>query len=311
MVKIKFSTWISAFAGMTADYTKIMTNYVIIMAAFFFFLTPQSLHAHEEITDKIFQLSAKAIDTQTIQLHWKIEDDAYLYRKFITATPVNVSSDPHSNQSIHFNTLLFPQGKIKHTTLFGDMMIYHQSLDVSVPIVNPSNQATIQLKVTYQGCSDKGQCYPPVEKIISVELPIPNTTTVTSSRDTIIPAKAGIQVKNTQELNQALQTALHEHKPVMIEFYADWCNDCTELDTHVFSQLDIQNALKSIFWIKVNMSEDTPEIWDLEEQYSIAGPPAFLFYNAQGKSLKPLNFIGPKTHDEFLKILQQTHHAEF
>lgn len=135
------------------------------------FLIPLSLYAHEEMTDKIFQLSAKAIDTQTIQLHWTIDDDAYLYRQFITATPIETTMDVKKNRLIRINTLLFPQGQMKHTTLFGDMMIYHKSLDVSVPLINSDHQSIIQLKITYQGCSDKGQCYPPVEKIISVTLP--------------------------------------------------------------------------------------------------------------------------------------------
>lgn len=277
------------------------------LLAFLCFLIPLSLYAHEEITDKIFQLSAKAIDTQTIQLHWTIDDDAYLYRKFITVTPIESASDIQNDQRVRINTLLFPEGQMKHTMLFGEMMIYHKTLDVSVPIVNPSHQSTIQLKVGYQGCSDKGQCYPPIEKIISVALPIESAISVPSA---VIPAQAGIQVKNQQQLDQAMQAALSKHTPVMIEFYADWCNDCKELDAHIFSQADIQRAMKSITWIKVNMSEDTPEIWDLEEKYSIAGPPAFLFYNSEGKSLKPLNFIGPKTHDQFLTLLQQINHAE-
>jgi thiol:disulfide interchange protein DsbD len=113
-------------------------------------------------------------------------------------------------------------------------------------------------------------------------------------------------VTNNTQLNHYLTLAKTEHKPVMIDFYADWCTDCQAMDTHVFNQPAVIKLLKNFVWIKVNMTQDTPKIWALQEKYDISGPPTFIFYSDDGALLKPLSFVGIKSKQHLIKILKQS-----
>lgn len=117
--------------------------------------------------------------------------------------------------------------------------------------------------------------------------------------------KVYISVKNNQQLDKYLTMAKKEHKPVMIDFYADWCLDCQSLEATVLNQPKILKELKKFVWIKVDMTSDTQAIWALQEKYHIAGPPTFLFYSANGQPLKSFNFVGLKSKKAFLHILKE------
>lgn len=112
-------------------------------------------------------------------------------------------------------------------------------------------------------------------------------------------------VKNSTQLKHYLNQAKKAHKPVMVDFYADWCLDCKTMEASVFNKVSVIHQLKNFVWIKVDMTKDTQSIWDIEEEYGIAGPPTFLFYSATGKPLKQFNFVGVKPSSEVLDILKQ------
>jgi Thiol:disulfide interchange protein len=88
---------------------------------------------------------------------------------------------------IALGTAQLPPGEAKHDEYFGDVEVYHGILDVDIP--RPANDSRpFTLVVSYQGCADKGLCYPPETERLSID-----GTTVTS---TGTPAKA----RNWREL---------------------------------------------------------------------------------------------------------------
>ncbi len=114
-----------------------------------------------------------------------------------------------------------------------------------------------------------------------------------------------ITVTNVTELNHSLALAKKEHKPVMLDFYADWCPDCQHMETQVFNQPDIQRLMKNFMWIKIDMTNDSQAIWAIQEQYNVTGPPTFLFYAADGTFLKQYTFVGTKSKTDVEKLLAQ------
>jgi thiol:disulfide interchange protein DsbD len=118
-------------------------------------------------------------------------------------------------------------------------------------------------------------------------------------------------VTNNTQLTHYLNFAKTEHKPVMIDFYADWCPDCQAMDTDVFNQPKVINLLKNFVWIKVDMTNDSKKIWALQEKYGVTGPPTVLFYAADGAPLKQFDFVGPKSEQALVGILKkmETSHA--
>ncbi len=110
-----------------------------------------------------FQLSAKAINAQQIELVWTIADGYLLYQNNLrleSKTPPITVGEP-----------TFPQGQTKHDEVMGDVVHYRKQLTLQVPLVDVNNAPTMTLFVQYQGCSDQGVCYPPQKETLTLALP--------------------------------------------------------------------------------------------------------------------------------------------
>ena len=105
-----------------------------------------------------FQLSLVESTPQSIKLRFVATEGYYLYRhRFqFRADPADVS----------LGTAQLPRGEQKHDEYFGDVEVYHGILDVELP---RTDQRAFTLAVTYQGCADKGLCYPPETERLSIE----------------------------------------------------------------------------------------------------------------------------------------------
>ncbi len=107
-----------------------------------------------------FKLSVVQSDAQTIKLRFVAADGYYLYRHRF-----QFRSEP---ADIALGTAQIPPGEAKHDEFFGDVEVYHGILDIDIP--RPANeQRAFTLLVGYQGCADKGLCYPPETARLSIE----------------------------------------------------------------------------------------------------------------------------------------------
>lgn len=130
-----------------------------------------------------------------------------------------------------------------------------------------------------------------------------------------VPIYAGLQgnvekvpyvtITSLPALNNILADAKNQHKPVFIDFYADWCLDCKSMEISVFQKKEIKEILQNFVWIKVDVTKNTDEELAIEKQYDVLGPPSFVFYNAEGQWLKALGCTGMKSADEMQIILKQ------
>lgn len=104
-----------------------------------------------------FQLSLVESTPQSIKLRFVATEGYYLYRHRFQfhADPTDVALGPAR----------LPKGEQKHDEYFGDVEVYHGILDVELP---RSDQRAFTLAVTYQGCADKGLCYPPETERLSI-----------------------------------------------------------------------------------------------------------------------------------------------
>ena len=113
--------------------------------------------------DLAFKISAKAVSADQLEITWDIADGYYLYRdkmKFISKTEQIQSVIP-----------ALPEGQTKHDENFGDMVVYHNHLSIPVTLIS-KGASSIQLLVQYQGCADRGICYPPQKKTFDLALPM-------------------------------------------------------------------------------------------------------------------------------------------
>lgn len=105
-----------------------------------------------------FKLSLVQADAQTLKLRFVATDGYYLYRHRF-----QFRTEP---ADITLGTPNIPKGEAKHDEFFGDVEVYHGILDIELP---RTDQRAFTLLVGYQGCADKGLCYPPETERLSIE----------------------------------------------------------------------------------------------------------------------------------------------
>lgn len=106
-----------------------------------------------------FRLSLVSSDSQSVKLRFVAAEGYYLYRhRFqFRIEPSDLAK----------GAAVLPAGTPKHDEYFGDVEVYHGILDVELPLDNPIG-LPLTLHVTYQGCADKGLCYPPETERLEV-----------------------------------------------------------------------------------------------------------------------------------------------
>ena len=111
------------------------------------------------------------------------------------------------------------------------------------------------------------------------------------------------KVRNLTELETALQNA--QGKTVMLDFYADWCVACKELEQFTFSDARVQNALKDTVLLQADVTANNYDDKALLQRFNLFGPPGIIFFNAQSREQTQLKVVGYKNADDFLQILNQ------
>lgn len=111
-----------------------------------------------------------------------------------------------------------------------------------------------------------------------------------------------VRVKNTAELDARIAQA--GGKTVMLDFYADWCVSCKEMERYTFSDAKIQAKLKNAVLLQVDVTANSNDDMALLKRFDLFGPPAILFFNAQATELADLRVTGYQDATQFLQSLQ-------
>ena len=109
------------------------------------------------------------------------------------------------------------------------------------------------------------------------------------------------RVKSVAELNQ--QILQSRNKYVMLDFYADWCISCKEMERFTFTDASVQARLKDVVLLQVDVTAGTPEDMELLKRFKLFGPPAILFMDKEGRQVPNVKIIGYQDTEAFLKIL--------
>ena len=107
-----------------------------------------------------------------------------------------------------------------------------------------------------------------------------------------------------EALAPLLQQAKLNKQPVMLDFYADWCISCKELDSFVFTDDRVKLALADFKVIKVDVTVNSLAAQQLMLAMRLVGPPALLFYDAQGQ-LYSETVVGVPAIDDLVNLLQK------
>lgn len=117
---------------------------------------------------------------------------------------------------------------------------------------------------------------------------------------------AGFQrVQEPARIRAMLQQAREQGRPVVLDFYADWCISCKVMERNVFSKPDVIQALAPYELLQIDMTDNTPEQQALLNELGLFGPPAILFYGSNGEELSQMRVLGEMDRDEFLSHLRE------
>lgn len=120
-----------------------------------------------------------------------------------------------------------------------------------------------------------------------------------------------ITVHDKNELNQALASAQSLKKPVILDVYADWCISCKQMDKEVFENKDVLHQLSEVSLLRLDLTQMTQGIEQLQKELGIIGPPMVLFFGPDGQEVKSYRLAGKSGSSNFIvhltQFLQQTH----
>ncbi len=111
------------------------------------------------------------------------------------------------------------------------------------------------------------------------------------------------RIKNTAELDAQIDTA--KGKIVMLDFYADWCTSCKEMEYFTFSDPAVQKSLKDALLLQADVTQNTAEDLALLKRFNLFGPPGIIFFNRSGQEIKPIKVVGYEDATKFLAIVNQ------
>ena len=107
------------------------------------------------------------------------------------------------------------------------------------------------------------------------------------------------------EVTSLLDQAKKSQKPVLIDFYADWCLDCKRMERTTYREQNVISALENWSKIEIDVTDTNDNSEKLKQYFSVFGPPATLFINADGTENQDLRQYGYLSEDDFLALLSR------
>lgn len=121
-------------------------------------------------------------------------------------------------------------------------------------------------------------------------------------------SEEGIQferVSSLAQLEAKIQDAIVKNQPVMLDFYADWCISCKEMEAYTFTDPSVKQSIAGFLLLQVDVTKNSEEDKALLAKFNLIGPPAILFFKDSQQDNQPLRVIGYQDAKTFINTLRQ------
>lgn len=119
-----------------------------------------------------------------------------------------------------------------------------------------------------------------------------------------------VRIKTVEDLERAVAAAGAAQKPVMLDFYADWCVSCKEMEKYTFTDPQVQALLADAVLLQADVTANDDADQELLKRFGIFGPPTIAFFGTDGVERKNFRLVGfspaEKFRDHVAKALDVT-----
>jgi len=112
-------------------------------------------------------------------------------------------------------------------------------------------------------------------------------------------------IDSSAQLDQFLIQAKEQKKLVLLDFYADWCISCKEMEVNTFANPEVNQELQKFILIQADVTKNSPEHQALLKRFGLFGPPGILIFNFNSEELKNQRVIGYMPPQRFVERLKK------
>jgi thiol:disulfide interchange protein DsbD len=134
----------------------------------------------------------------------------------------------------------------------------------------------------------------------------PLSAPVAASTSVSTPAGPAFRdIHSVADLDREVKAAAAQGHALMLDFYADWCTSCKEMERYTFTDTEVRQALGSIVLLRADVTANNDADKQLLARFNVIGPPTIAFYDASGEEQSALRVVGYMKAPEFAALLHQ------
>jgi thiol:disulfide interchange protein DsbD len=116
---------------------------------------------------------------------------------------------------------------------------------------------------------------------------------------------AFVRIKTVDDLDREIAAAASQGKTAMLDFYADWCVSCKEMEAYTFTDADVQSALSNTVLLQADVTANDEADRALLDRFGVFGPPTIIFFGADGQQRHGYEVVGYMKAEAFAEHLRR------
>ena len=136
--------------------------------------------------------------------------------------------------------------------------------------------------------------------------PLGSVTTVNGQTLHQVGDLSFVVIRSPAELDALLNKAKQDKKLVLLDFYADWCISCKEMEVNTFANPEVSRELKQFVLLQADVTSNSRDNQALLKRFGLYGPPGILFFNLESQEQKDQRVIGYMPPQRFIERLKKT-----
>jgi len=113
------------------------------------------------------------------------------------------------------------------------------------------------------------------------------------------------RIKTVDDLDREIAKASSNGQSVLLDFYADWCVSCKEMEAYTFTDSNVQAALANTVWLQADVTKNDEADQALLARFGVFGPPTIIFFGADGEQRHGYEVVGYMKADAFAEHVRQ------